>query len=61
MASRLAAECTLDQIDDYFKIGKKIDVATVPRSKLGGRVLDPATGGPAVAEVKPFIPPYKRS
>ena len=60
MSNRLAAECTLDQIDDYFKIGKKVNIATVSRSRLGGHLLDPSTGGPAVAEVKPFIPPYKR-
>ena len=60
MANRLISDLSLDQIDDYFKIGKKVDVVTLPRSRLGGKILDPTTGGPAVAKVQPFIPPYKR-
>ena len=60
MPNRLIEDLTLDQIDDFFKIGKTPEVATLPRSRLEGRILDPSTGGPAVATVQPYVPPYKR-
>ena len=60
--SRLVTDITLDQVDDWFKIGKKVaKSATVPRSKLGGRPLDPTTGKAAVDSTEaPFIPSYRR-
>ncbi|KAK2190456.1 hypothetical protein NP493_81g02000 [Ridgeia piscesae] len=59
--SRMGTEVTLEQIDDWFKIGKKVKVESLPRSKVGGRELDPETGR-GVQPTRPdvFIPPYKR-
>ena len=60
MSDRLIADLTLHQVDDFFTIGKIPEVQTHPRSRLGGRPLDPVTGGPATQKVDHFIPPYKR-
>ena len=59
--SRMCTEVTLEQIDDWFKIGKTVKVESLPRSKLGGRELDPETGkGVEPSRPDAFIPPYKR-
>ena len=58
---RLTEELTLDQIDDFFTIGKTPKVHSLPKSRTGGRPLDPVTGKPVVSQPTPqFIPPYKR-
>ncbi|KAI0215243.1 ATP-dependent RNA helicase TDRD9 [Lamellibrachia satsuma] len=59
--SRMGTEVTLEQIDDWFKIGKKVKVESLPRSKVGGRELDPDTGrGVQPSRPDVFVPPYKR-
>lgn len=58
--SRLNAEMTLEQMDDFFSIGKTPIVESTARSKSGGRALDPITGEPSVHRPKTFIPPYRR-
>lgn len=63
--SRLTAELTLDQIDEWFSIGKSkaIKLASIPAGTLQGRLLDPQTGKAYVPE-KPnfdrYYPAYKR-
>jgi len=57
----MGSELTCDQINDWFKIGgPPIHIATVPQSKLGGNLLNPNTGGPAVVEHRQVLPSYKR-
>ncbi|KAK7505535.1 hypothetical protein BaRGS_00003280 [Batillaria attramentaria] len=63
--SRLHGEITLDQIDDWFKIGKEATskVVTIPAGSLAGRPLDPRTGQPAKAQepnYDRYYPAYKR-
>ena len=58
--SRLTAEITPDQIDDWFRIGKKtVKVQSVARSTTGGRFYDPETLKPAKPKVQE-VPHYKR-
>lgn len=66
--SRLTTEITLDDIDDWFKIGKestkkKSTVQSVPRSFTGGRDFNPLTGTVHGVQENGFpnhLPPYKR-
>lgn len=45
----LIPEITAEQIDDFFKVGrKKTKVVGVKASTTGGRILDPKTMKPAV-------------
>ena len=61
MTTRLGADLTLEQIDDWFRIGKKVSkTETAPRSTLGGRDLDPLTGRASEIRDEPFVPSYKR-
>ena len=58
--SRLTAEITPEQIDDWFRIGKKtVKVQSIARSSTGGRFIDPETLKPAVPKVEQ-VPHYKR-
>lgn len=57
----LGADPTCDQINDYFKIGTKVNISTIPQSKLEGNMLDPSTGGPAVIHYRQVLPAYKRN
>jgi hypothetical protein len=53
-------EITPDQIDDWFKIGKKTSkIKTVPKSFTGGRAIDPITLQPKQPQHH-HIPHYKR-
>lgn len=57
----LIPEITTDQIDDWFKIGKKSaqKVKAVKASTTGGRSIDPDTLQPV--EARPdYVPHYKR-
>ena len=62
--SRITAELTLNDIDDWFKVGKKAasKIASVPCSKTGGRQINPKTGEPCVRtfNTDAFVPQYKR-
>ncbi|XP_041351970.1 ATP-dependent RNA helicase TDRD9-like [Gigantopelta aegis] len=62
--SRITAELTLNDIDDWFKIGKKAaaKIASVPSSKTGGRRIDPKTGEACIrpVDLDAFVPQYKR-
>ncbi|XP_023931782.1 ATP-dependent RNA helicase TDRD9-like, partial [Lingula anatina] len=58
--SRLGAELTLEQVDDWFRIGRAVPkVQTVPRSKSGGRELN-QNMQPIVKPARPYVPRYKR-
>ncbi|XP_077865739.1 ATP-dependent RNA helicase TDRD9-like [Saccoglossus kowalevskii] len=60
--SSLTSDLTLNQIDEWFKIGAPPPKAeTIPRSKLQGHYLDPTTGEAYQKRSKSFIPPYKRN
>ncbi|XP_071078923.1 ATP-dependent RNA helicase TDRD9-like isoform X1 [Haliotis cracherodii] len=67
--SRLTTEITLDDIDDWFKIGKestkkKSTIQSVPRSFTGGRDFNPLTGTVHGVQENDFpnhLPPYKRN
>jgi len=56
----MGADPTCDQINDWFKIGTQVKVATIPQSQLGGYPLDPETGRAAVVNYRPVIPAYRR-
>lgn len=61
----LTSEISLDQIDEWFQIGKKAatTITTVPGGKLHGRQLDPRTKQAHVPEKPNFdqhYPAYKR-
>ena len=64
--SRLTTEMTLDDIDDWFTIGKKStkqsSVKTVPRSKTGGRYFDVKSQQQIVPEptAETYVPHYQR-
>ena len=56
----LIPEITTDQIDDWFRIGKKTaKVKAVKASTIGGRNIDPETLKPRVAQ-HDHVPHYKR-
>ena len=61
----LTSEISLDQIDEWFHIGKKATatVTSIPAGKLHGRQLDVKTQQAHVPE-KPnfeqYYPPYRR-
>lgn len=63
--NRLTAELTLNEIDEWFNIGKKaaLNIPSISAGSLAGRCLDPKTGQ-AVAPEKPnfdrYYPAYKR-
>ncbi|XP_050405391.2 ATP-dependent RNA helicase TDRD9 [Patella vulgata] len=54
------AEVTLDQIDDWFVVGKKpsAPVKSVPKSKTGGRIFDGKTGEARVAKAPGYAVLY---
>jgi len=56
----MGADPTCDQINDWFKIGTQVKVATIPQSQLGGYPLDPETGMAAVVNYRPVRAAYKR-
>ena len=56
----MGADPTCDQINDWFKIGTRVRVATTPKSKTGGHPLDPETGRAAVVSYRPVCATYKR-
>jgi len=56
----MGADPTCDQINDWFKIGTQVKVATIPQSQLGGYPLDPETGMAAVVSYRPVRAAYKR-
>ena len=60
MSRLMGSEPTVDQIHDWFKIGKKIQLDTVPRSKCGIYPLDPKTGEAAIVQYQPYVPSYRR-
>lgn len=58
---RLCEDLTLDQVHDYFTVGKRItDVNTIPMSKLEGYRLNPETGEAARPTFRTVMPSYKR-
>ncbi|KAI8505585.1 ATP-dependent RNA helicase tdrd9 [Branchiostoma belcheri] len=60
MSERLTSDLSIDYIDSWFSLDKPLPrMNSVPRSKLGGKDLDAATGGPAKPEA-PMIPRYKK-
>ncbi|XP_078671642.1 ATP-dependent RNA helicase TDRD9-like isoform X2 [Branchiostoma floridae x Branchiostoma belcheri] len=60
MSERLTSDLSIDYIDSWFSLDKPLPrMNSVPRSKLGGKDLDTATGGPAKPEA-PMIPRYKK-
>ncbi|KAK3092629.1 hypothetical protein FSP39_005160 [Pinctada imbricata] len=65
--SRLTSELTLDDIDDWFKIGKKStsksNIKTAPRSITGGRNFDVKSQKPIVAAPlqETYVPSYQRN
>jgi len=56
----MGADPTCDQINDWFKIGTHVRVATIPQSQLGGYPLDPETGKAAVVNYRPICAAYRR-
>ena len=60
--SRLVSDLTLDQVDEWFKIGKKAykDVHTMGRSTTGGRYFDVETQKPKDVEEIPELQSYHR-
>ena len=56
----MGADPTCDQINDWFKIGTQVKVATIPQSQLGGYPLDPETGRAAVVNYRPVCAAYRR-
>jgi len=56
----MGADPTCDQINDWFKIGTQVRVATIPQSQLGGFPLDPETGQAAVVNYRPICAAYRR-
>jgi len=56
----MGADPTCDQINDWFKIGTQVRVATIPQSQLGGYPLDPETGKAAVVNYRPICAAYRR-
>ncbi|XP_035669550.1 ATP-dependent RNA helicase TDRD9-like [Branchiostoma floridae] len=60
MSGRLTSDLSIDYIDSWFSLDKPlVPLNSVPRSKLGGKDFDAATGGPAKPEA-PMIPRYKK-
>jgi len=61
--SRLVSDITLDQVDEWFKIGQTVykDVHTLPRSTTSGRYFDPETQQPILVSDQPYVPHYHRS
>lgn len=59
--SNYRRDITLDQIDSWFTIGKKItEVPSVPRGKRKGLRADPSTQTVIEGRQHGFVPPYKR-
>ena len=56
----MGADPTCDQINDWFKIGTQVRVATIPQSQLGGYPLDPETGKAAVVNYRSICAAYRR-
>jgi len=56
----MGADPTCDQINDWFKIGTQVRVATIPQSQLGGYPLDPETGKAAIVNYRPVCAAYRR-
>ena len=56
----LAPDITPEQIDDWFKIGKKaIKREGIPKSSTKGRLYDPVTRKPR-EQPSHYVPHYKR-
>ena len=61
--SYLSPELSVDDINDFFNITKKPTVACMPaaRSTIGGRPIDPNTGGSAANRIERCaVPSYKK-
>ncbi|XP_064600454.1 ATP-dependent RNA helicase TDRD9-like isoform X1 [Liolophura sinensis] len=59
--AHFGGDITLDQIDSWFTIGKKITEApSVPRGKRKGLRTDPSTQTVIQGRQHGFVPPYKR-
>ena len=57
----LIPEISAEQIDDWFKIGKKsVKVTGVKKSTTGGRSYDPETLQPREVREHRHVPHYKR-
>jgi hypothetical protein len=60
--SRLIAELTLEEIDDWFTIGAKSvkNTKTVARSATGGRFFDPETQSARAPPENASVPTYQQ-
>ncbi|XP_077997158.1 ATP-dependent RNA helicase TDRD9-like [Glandiceps talaboti] len=60
--SHLTGDISIEQIDEWFKIGVgKPKATTIPRSKLQGHYLDPETGDAYRKRETTFIPNFRRN
>ena len=56
----ICGEITLEQVDDWFRIGKTVKVKTIPASKTRGRLLDSDAKPICFPNERQYVPPYKR-